>query len=195
MYFGTSVFRLLMEPILIQISSACLLLWAVFLLLLPLKWLLAVVTAAAIHESFHIAVVWFLGGRVRRIRLNPLGAVIEAEKISGYREAVCALAGPAGSLLLGMLIHWFPLLGLCGLVQCCFNLLPVYPMDGGRVLLCLLEGSWPNCADGIVKAIEITVLLSLFLLAVLLAVKYSLGYFPAFIFLLMTGKALLRKKP
>ena len=122
---------------------------ALLILVLPLKWLVAATAAACIHELFHLAAILLQGGRIRRIIVRPLGAVIEAERIGGLREAVCALAGPLGSLLPVLMIHRFPLIGLCALVQGVFNLLPVYPMDGGRALLRMVDvpfcGCWRCC--------------------------------------------------
>ncbi len=113
--------------------------WALLLLVLPLKWLLAAAAAAAFHELCHGAAVYALGGQVRDLTIGPFGAVMAVEGISGYREALCALAGPLGSLFLLIGIRYFPMLGLCGLVQGCFNLLPVYPLDGGRILRVILR--------------------------------------------------------
>ena len=50
------------------------------------------------------------------------------------QEVSCPSAGPLVSLTLCLLSRWMPILGLCALVQGLFNLLPVYPMDGGRIL-------------------------------------------------------------
>lgn len=171
------------------------LLWAALLLLLPLNWLLAAAAAACIHEAAHIAAIYLWGGRIQQIRMEPLGAVIEAEGIEGTREAFCALAGPLGSLLLVLLIHKAPLLGLCGLIQGMFNLLPVYPMDGGRAILRLLEGSIPKHAERVAFIIEMSAFVVLLGAAILGAVQYSLGYFPVVFCILAIGKAILRKRP
>lgn len=117
--------------------SACIL--AAFLLLtLPLRWLLAALFAAGIHELCHALAVRLCGGRIFRIRVGPSGAAMETDGLSFPREMLCALAGPMGSFLLLTLGKWFPEAAICGAVQGMYNLLPVYPLDGGRALRCFL---------------------------------------------------------
>lgn len=190
-----SVYESWRERSLIRTDERVWLFWAALLLLLPLNWLLAAATAACIHEAAHLAAVRLLGGRIRQIRLEPFGAVIEAEGIGGPQEALCALAGPLGSLLLVLVIHRVPLLGLCGLIQGVFNLLPVYPMDGGRTVLRLLEAVIPEQADRVTAIIEIAVFFLLLGVTVLGAIRYSLGCFPVFFCILAIGRAILRKRP
>lgn len=180
---------------LIRTDERTWLFWAALLLLLPLNWLLAAAAAACIHEVAHIAAIYLWGGRIQQIRLEPFGAVIEAEGIEGTREVFCALAGPLGSLLLVLLIRKAPLLGLCGLIQGMFNLFPVYPMDGGRAILRLLEGCIPKHAERVAFIIEMSAFVVLLGAAILGAVRYALGYFPVFFCILAMGKALLRKRP
>ena len=111
---------------------------ALALLVLPLSWLAAAVTAALFHELCHGAVAVALGGSLGNIRLGERGASMEVGGLSNGRELLAAAAGPVGSL--GLLLgRCFPRLALCGLVQGFYNLLPIYPLDGGRILFCLIR--------------------------------------------------------
>ena len=112
--------------------------FSLLLLTVPLPWVLAAVTAAFFHEICHLGAIYALGGRIGRITAGGSGAEIEMGGLSGFREFLAAAAGPGGSFLLFLLWRQFPRLGICGFFQGIFNLLPVYPMDGGRMVRCLL---------------------------------------------------------
>ena len=107
---------------------------ALMLLLFPVRFLVGVLLAALIHELGHLLALKIAGGRVLSIRLRSFGARIEAAPMSPGRTALCALAGPAAGALTIFAWKSFPELALAGLVQTVFNLLPVYPLDGGRAL-------------------------------------------------------------
>lgn len=169
---------------------------ALLLLTLPLKWLIAAVFAAAFHELCHIILIWFCGGQIWEIRIGIGGAVIETEPLSGGKELVCALAGPVGSLLLLSLFRWFPRIALCAGVQGLFNLLPLFPLDGGRVLRCTAERLLPKKIAAIFcKFTEGATIGSIFLLAILAAVWYQLGLLPVIVAGSLLLKAVLRKIP
>lgn len=122
------------------ISGQAYLLWALLLLTLPLNWLLAAVIAACWHEICHSLAVALCGGKILGLHLHWNGAEIETSPLCRRHTLLCSLAGPAGSLLLLLLAPWFPRLALCGLGQGAFNLLPVYPLDGGRAMVSLFPG-------------------------------------------------------
>ena len=106
-------------------------------------------SAALAHELGHLIAMWAIGGEVSSVRLSFCGPVIEYWGDLSVRQEMCLLAaGPLGGMLFSILcIHlgteYFAYAGAIGLLSTFFNLLPVIPMDGGRLLLLLLEGCMP----------------------------------------------------
>lgn len=139
---------------------------ALLILLLPLNWLLAAATAAVFHELCHAGAIYALGGRVYSLRIGITGAVMETELDGRGREALAALAGPGGSFLLVLLGRWIPRVAVCAAIQGLFNLLPLYPLDGGRALRRGLEGFLP---EGKIRLVEGV----LALLVILLTIRYT----------------------
>jgi Zn-dependent protease len=107
------------------------------------------------HELAHALVARAYGVRTRDIVLTPLGGVARLEGMgpSGRAEVAIALAGPAASLAIAALA-WtaMAILSPAGLAASAldtlvwanamlgvFNLVPAFPMDGGRVLRGLLH--------------------------------------------------------
>ena len=110
-----------------------------------------------LHELGHSFVAQHYGIGVRRILLMPIGGMAEMDAIPREpgREFLMTLAGPAVNFviagLLWPVVHWLPDMirlhswqGLifqvfvANLVMGVFNLVPVFPMDGGRILRALL---------------------------------------------------------
>lgn len=118
----------------VQISGAALLSIALMLLVLPLQWVAAALAAACWHELCHIVAVRLFGGKIGSISVGDSGAVMECGAMKPGREVVCILAGPFGSLLLLLLAKWLPRTALCGLFHGLYNLIPLFPLDGGRAL-------------------------------------------------------------
>ena len=123
----------------IEFQTGAILAAALALLVLPLSLLLSFLMAAFFHELCHYLALRWTGTRVYRITIGPFGAAMETDAMDPGREVICALAGPLGSLLLAGCYRICPEIAICALVQGCFNLLPLYPSDGGRILSGTLE--------------------------------------------------------
>lgn len=125
-------------------------------------WLLGAITAillfgsVLLHELGHSLVALYYKIPVRRITLFIFGGVaqIGAESPTASAEFFIAIAGPVVSFLLGILfsllkpwLHNFPpafalfkYLAFLNLGLAIFNLIPGFPLDGGRVLRAILWG-------------------------------------------------------
>lgn len=108
---------------------------------------------------------------------------------SAGREVLCALAGPLGGFLLLFLLHSAPRIALCAFVQSVCNLIPVYPLDGGRALYGFLSQWNYKGADAAINKIGLAVLSILLLLAVWISVRFRFGVLPMVVVLSLIVKA------
>jgi stage IV sporulation protein FB len=180
----------------VGVSGAAFLYLALLILLLPLRWVTAAIFAASVHECCHILAVRLCGGRITAFRIGQGGAVLETGALSTGHELICALAGPAGSLLLLAAAQVWPRLALCAFVQGVFNLMPVYPLDGGRVLRCAAIFLLGQARGRKVAAcIEGCFRILLFLFVIFLCFHYSLGPLPLLVCMIPLCRAIRRKTP
>lgn len=95
--------------------------------------------AALTHELGHLAALWMVGGRLRRLRLGFCDLCMDISPLPPLRELLTILAGPLANLLctcaLGRMVPNFAVLSL---LLAAYNLLPLRPLDGGRALYCLM---------------------------------------------------------
>ena len=110
-----------------------------------------------VHEMAHSAVARRLGYTLSGIRLMPYGASLNGsfEALKPTDEIKIALAGPALNFLLAILfvaVWWLApssyffteSLVSANLSLGMFNLLPIFPLDGGRILLAALSQKYPR---------------------------------------------------
>lgn len=116
-------------------------------------------SSIALHELGHSFVAIRKGCRVREITLMFIGGAAQMEQIPRRPrdELLMAIAGPAVSVVVGTLAisgslllpatrdslsEWiaalFSFVGWANLILAGFNLLPAFPMDGGRVFRAML---------------------------------------------------------
>ncbi len=134
-------------------------------------WLMGAVTATLLfasvllHELAHSFVALKQGIQVTSIRLFIFGGVaqISSEPRSGKNEFLIALAGPVASMALGILFgilyavlylsgQLVPVaavtgyLSMANVILAVFNMIPGFPLDGGRILRAILWDRWNDVA-------------------------------------------------
>lgn len=116
------------------------------------KQVLLIIAAVLLHELAHTIAGAFMGIKVSEIELFPFGGQAQTEDFTGLepvKEIYVALAGPLASMILAAVFYFLstnphnPAVTFFVWINVClggFNLLPVLPLDGGRVLRACL--SW-----------------------------------------------------
>ena len=112
---------------------------AMMLLVLPLQWVMGWLSAIAIHEFGHFAVLKCFRKPIQAVSFELGGIYIKTEAMTVGQEILCALAGPLFGLCPLLFARVCPHIAVWALVLSGFNMLPVLPMDGGRVTHGLLR--------------------------------------------------------
>lgn len=155
--------------------------------------MVAVFGCVVLHELGHALMARYFGIQTRDITLYPIGGVARLERMTErpHEELLIALAGPAVNVIIavplaflvvlsGAVFSWQQLfqsavgsfllqLLVANVFLVVFNMIPAFPMDGGRVLRAIL---WMPL--GRLQATEVAVYLGMGI-AVLMAVGVVIG--------------------
>ena len=143
-------------------SAGFLLLVAILIYLDGTVFFIQVLAACILHEAGHYCAVLGVGGRVRELRLTAVGAEMKLDsdiQLSYSQDVLLAFAGPAVNLFAAWVAvrvgsNLFAGLNLSfGLL----NLLPVRPLDGGRILTDVLSLFVPEQAEKILFGLSVLV--------------------------------------
>ena len=161
------------------------------LLLVPMRWIIGWFIAVFFHELCHYLVLWLCKVSVFRISIGAFGVDMQTDVMTLWQEVISALAGPFGSLLLLIFLRVFPCISLCAFVHAVFNLMPIYPMDGGRALkgsLIALYGE--THGSQIYKVISLAFTILLFCGGIYISIYYRLGIVPIVLLVLIVLRTL-----
>lgn len=171
----------------IRIDLKIFIFFALFYLTRQIEIYAAIMVFCIIHELGHMIAGFILGMLIEKIEIMPYGISIsfkqrENSKTDKYKvsiifeikKIIIALAGPLINLIIILLTYKYNInliieketIIYSNLLILIFNLLPIYPLDGGRVLkgilyiTCDREGKYINKISNIV-AILFTVFSSI----------------------------------
>ena len=159
---------------------------------------LTITFCAVVHEFGHALAAERRGYKLKKITLMPYGAVISGETggMTAADEIYTVIFGPLVNLFtwLFILALWwlfpitYPYTELAATANFSLffvNLLPAFPLDGGRLLLCLLtKPLGRKKASIITRSVGVFLslsLLGLFAYSCFTTVNFSLAFFAAFL--------------
>ena len=150
-------------PIELHITFLLLLLIFSIFGFIPLLVIVLLFASVLVHELAHSLVGRHYGAKIKKITLLPIGGVSQMEAIPKGHEFAIAVIGPFTSIALGAVLflfgslfglnmyfdlNWVELNSLKDIVRIVmslnfllglFNIIPAFPMDGGRVLRAFLS--------------------------------------------------------
>ena len=155
---------------------------------------------AILHELGHLVAGMCLKLKPKKIELNPFGLSVTFEGIGSNFKAntqvnkiLIAIAGPFVNLICVILAFVLPIgeistsVVYSNLILMLVNLIPVYPLDGGRILKCVLHMKF-----GYFEACKMTNKISNFIVILLtMGASLMIFYFENIAILLIIGYLIL----
>lgn len=133
---------------------------AVFIVTKQIENYVLIMLFALIHEVTHLICGIVMGFKPETLRIMPLGFSIEFKtivqdynkkvfksNIVAVKEIIIALAGPVINLaiaIIGIILNVNINIVYSNLLIFLFNLIPIYPLDGGRILKNILKICYGN---------------------------------------------------
>ena len=126
----------------IDISTGCLIFLCAYGFFDPYESFLPFLISVALHEGGHLLAILILKEKVYRFKGELGNFTLYTAPLSYSRELMVASMGPAVNLLLFFAIP-SPMFRLINGILLCYNMLPFYPLDGGRILRSTLRSLLP----------------------------------------------------
>ena len=133
----------------------------IFLLTRQLEIYCVLMLFAIIHELGHLVIGIILGFRPKRIELLPLGVSacfdmnlknynqkLECANVLALKKIIIAISGPITNFIIALVFAIFDIslfnlstefIVFSNLLIGIFNLIPIYPLDGGKVIKSILH--------------------------------------------------------
>ncbi|MDD9269857.1 M50 family metallopeptidase [Paenibacillus sp. GCM10023248] len=143
-----------------------------------------------VHELGHLTAANGLGWRVKEVQLLPFGGVLVVDELGTvptWEELVVAVAGPIQHVWMILLAYFMKMLEIgagtwwdyfieANLMILLFNLIPVMPLDGGKIMQSLL-GYLLSYHNTILYTVWISMFLS-FAIIVMAVIQLASGQLP-----------------
>ena len=119
----------------------------IFLITNQIKIYAYLMLFAFIHELGHLYMGLLLGLKPKSLKIMPFGVSIlfetyKTKKQTQTKKMFIAIAGPVVNIIIaivGWLFEWQVEIIYANILIAIFNLLPIYPLDGGRIINAILS--------------------------------------------------------
>ena len=154
---------------------------------------------ATLHEYGHFAMAKILGYRVDGVVYSLYGVGLKTNNVYKVKDDILvSLAGPVVNvicIIISICLWWvFPTtyyftyeFVISNIVIMIFNLIPIYPLDGGRILLAVLSKKYKPKKILKISSIFCVILgmvfIGLFIVSLFFAVNYSMLFIGVFLLL------------
>lgn len=179
---------------LITVNVQIFIIMVLFILTKQIKIYSVLMLFTLIHELTHMFMGIILKLKPKELRISPFGFSISFETYekTEKKKILVAISGPLMNILIAIVCcfinmenEWKELLIYSNILIGMFNLLPIYPLDGGRIVKAILRGkyTWTR-TDKIVNQLSNIMVIALTAISsVLVLIYHNVGLLLVLIYL------------
>ncbi len=166
----------------------------IFILTKQVKIYSILMLFALLHEITHMITGIILKLRPRELKINPFGISVrfEAYDKSELKKILIAISGPALNIVLAVIFNILKietetryLMVYANVILGIFNLLPIYPLDGGRIMKSILKMKygWEKAEDKTNQVANLIIILLTVASSILILIYKNIGILLAIAYL------------
>lgn len=154
-----------MVKIKIRINLEIILFIIIFIITKQINIYAVFIVFSLVHEMSHALAGILCGFKIKKIEIMPFGFKITfGQNRNKIKKIFIALAGPFSNFMIMMvaiIFKWHMDIIYANLIIAIFNLIPIYPLDGGKILKLIigLKKNFINTTRVINKVSNITIII------------------------------------